>query len=108
MKKPDRVRIPKAAMPVARALRRDVKRPAKARLRSRFYDAAPRFFDGDNCPMGRHPKSSVAAPLRGYQFAGGEVGNAAVRTFAFWWDSLTIVEARAAIDLIWPKKGRRK
>ena len=92
-------------MPVVRILRRDVKRPAKSRLKwvpSEGHERGGNCrFDGWFCPIGLHPAAQSADPISSAGFP--LASNRAIKSTGTWWDSLTLAEARAAIDLIWPK-----
>ena len=96
--------IPRAAMPVVKVLRRDVKKPNKRKLSNYLgcYYFPPRF-PGHACPMGLHPKSTDRVPISVNQFAGGACELLAIVRFYRWWDMLTLPEAKKAVDLIWPK-----
>ena len=97
--------IPKAALPVVRVLRRDVKRPGRL-PRIGQYDGLR--WRGRYCPMGLHKDSDSVVPERAEAFAGGSCEDDAVEEFYLWWDSLPASDARAAVDAVWPKRKARK
>lgn len=75
------IKIPYAAMPVVRVLRRDVRKPSKRSMRSGkvvFFIRNKKRF----CPMGLHNKSTVATPYCSSQFAGCECKSLSVASFA--------------------------
>lgn len=96
--------IPKAAYPVLRVLRRDVKRP---RSLPRPYGASGNSlrFLTCICPMGLHPDAVTTSPIGKNTFPVGP-GDNAIATFGEWWDEQT--DARAATDAVWPRKKPRK
>lgn len=94
--------IPKAAMPVVRALRRDVPRPEHLPFKYQPSCALrwPRFI----CPMGLHPKATDRVPMTKDDFP--ICSEKAIVAFYCWWDAQT--DAKAATDAVWPKKKKRK
>ena len=93
--------IPRAAMPVVRVLRRDVKRPKDLPVARQ---SALRW--GACCPMGLHKGSFVVCPVDSYNFAGGAADQDSVDAFFRWWDSLPASDARAAVDAVWGKRRK--
>ena len=122
-----KLKIPRAAMPVVKVLRRDVERPGELpvgdpdlsgglswqRRHPNFPDCGP----GGCCPMGLHPKSADFQPEwddvdpedQDRECSNFPAPNRAVQSFAEWWDSLSGDQAAEAVEAVWPtKKGRAK
>jgi hypothetical protein len=96
--------IPEEAMPVVEILRRDVVRPT-AELVIDTEEYAPRFVCG-KCPMGLHLTARSLTPFSHDHFSeDGPVWNdVIIDGFWQWWDGLTLEQATAALDLIWPQE----
>lgn len=105
------MKIPATCMSVVKVLRREVEKPTGKLLSMRFSNNC-RFESPDShgycCPMGLHPRSHNPTPTRRVDFADGACSQKAVGKFAEWWDSLSIEEAKTAIDLIWPKPKKKR
>ncbi len=99
--------IPTDCMPVVRVLRRDVKRPAKDTLTvSKHYKQHSARFTGLVCPLGLHPMAKQRVPIDCDDFRETLLLHYEISAFYRWWDSLTLDQAREAVDLIWPKAAR--
>lgn len=115
------LRIPRAAMPVVRVLRREVRRPSPRGLvedalrlndmpcprwsRARWRDTYPP--DGFCCPLGLLPDARLPAPVRASSCGLPDLLDHAAAVFVGWWDYLSLADARRAVDLIWSPKRRR-
>ncbi len=101
------VTLPRAVLPVVRVLRRDVARPPKSRLEDEVArwpaSVACNRFNDDCCPMGLHPAARDRVPVDTIDLPIFCLSDKAIESFYKWWDSLTLAEARAAVDLIWPR-----
>ena len=108
--------IPKGAMPVVEILRRDVPRPMARVVED--IRGVPRFECG-KCPMGLHPDAMVHTPAVPESFRpGSKLGflqhvpassddPSPGYVFWTWWDGLSLTDARAAVDLIWPQEAQQ-
>ena len=94
-----KLKIPAAAMPVVRILRRDVPRPK--RLPTMRIDEVLRF-KSHCCPMGLHPRATNEEPCFKNHFPCRS--DHAIQEFGFWWDAQT--DAKAATDAVWPAKRK--
>lgn len=94
--------IPRAVLPVVRVLRRDVPKPSAKSLV--LVQCGTRWPDNNCCPLGLHPKATHCTPVRTSDFNDIRLSFDAIVSFAGWWDSLTLADARRAVDLIWPRK----
>lgn len=94
--------IPRAAMPVVRVLRRDVKRPTRMPIAGP--GDAPRWWDSgiEYCPMGLHLEASLPLPFDAATFP--LASDRAVSAFGQWWDHLRRADIPAAMDAIWGPK----
>ncbi len=86
---------------VVAVIRRDVPRPSE--YGEYFPQTGFRFETarGPCCPMGLHPKSTFACPMKAEEFAGGVCSQKDVMSFARWWDNVLPSELDAATNLIW-------
>ena len=102
-----KLKLPKDVMPVVKVLRRDVKRPSTRGMQARnVKDDTIIRFQNKCCPMGLHYQSKSRTPGYGAEFAHGTCSDTEVEEFFAFWDELTLSEAKEAVDLIWPKKGK--
>mgnify|MGYP001559043967 CR=1 FL=1 len=107
--------IPEEARKVALILRAQVQKPDKEDLflvnqpeggvSSGNFDFCTRFQRGFACPMGLHSKAISLCPSNSYGF-GRLASDKEVMAFADWWDSLSLDEAKRAIDGIWRTEYR--
>lgn len=92
--------VPKAALPVARCIRKIVKRPRTLPSSSPFGWLR---WPGHQCPMGLIPGVKCPAPDNRYDFPKHiRLSELAIMEFAVWWDRQT--DARAAVDAVWGPK----
>jgi hypothetical protein len=99
----NKLKIPKAAMPVVRILRRDVPRPKELpRTTAVVTVDSPMLRFCDRCPMGMHPQARHSAPETTKTFPPCK-SNKEIEAFYIWWDAQT--DAKAATDAVWPVKG---
>ena len=98
--------LPDIAKPVVEVLRRDVPRPAELPVFVRR-GVGLRFrrkgTDALCCPMGLHPKAVRADPFYYGDFP--ECWGDAIGCFGQWWDNVSLDDAQAAIDAIWPPES---
>ena len=95
--------IPRECMPIVRLLRKLVKRPRfELRLTKPWCVKGACRFSNDRCPMGLFPKATCC-PMLARQCNLPNRLDRCVESFYLWWDSLTLSEAREAVEVIWPK-----
>ena len=99
-------RVPREALPVAKILRRDVRRPKKLpKLEGSpesFYGSSLRWSNGyEKCPMGLHPRATDELPTNCEDFPACD-REEAIKAFYEWWDGLE--DPLAAVDALWPVK----
>ena len=114
----EKLKIPRAAMPVVKVLRRDVERPGglpvaqccglcgppHALAWTRRHPAYPKGPVAC-CPMGLHPASTDNVPSDPGSFPAPAP---AIAAFAFWWDDIPEERAAEAVEAVWPtRKGRK-
>ena len=99
--------VPKAALPVARYIRKMVKRPSRSALPVLVAGNSPsvlRWLIGGfwTCPMGL--LREAMNPTGTYHSAADRVpfDHLAIIAFENWWDSLD--DAKAAVDAVWGKR----
>jgi len=99
--------FPSYALPVLKIIRKEVHRPKEMpgilKIGSESYLRwliDEKYF----CPMGLCPNATASAPADGHFFR-YPVRDHAISQFAHWFDSQT--DARAVMDFIWPKKGKK-
>ena len=102
--------IPENCMPVVEVLRRDVPRPDATKLVAETYGSFCRF-PPNYCPLGLHPTALRSCPAGETVFLPGPLSFSTVvgedhptLVFANWWDSLTLEQAKEAVNLIWPEE----
>ena len=100
------LKIPARAEAVVRVLSEEVKKPSTKTLKDEEGYARWMRKDKDGhvmpfCPMGLHRNSTSSYPYESEQFDSGKCTTKQVESFADWWDSLSLEEARKAVDLIW-------
>ena len=99
--------IPQEAANVVKIIRKDVKKPKelpKPTYSGNGEDTHLRF-NRLVCPMGMHPNAVTDAPCTSDDFRCDCI-TAEVAAFGEWWDSQ--VDAKAAVEAVWPKKKKRK
>ena len=108
-----KLKIPKSIMPVVRILREEVPKPSKTTLETSYRSSnntarwfrtkgkGNRKYKEQYCPMGLHKDSTNSLPLSSSEFDNGRCSSAIVRAFGKWWDSLSLDQAKEAVDLIW-------
>lgn len=105
--KPKAMKFTPGIMRIVRVLRRLAKRPKERDIREMTVDNCGRArFSNRFCPMGLAKGSTDETPLYSRTFADGKSKDKDVYEFAGQWDSLTLDEAKATVDKIWPKKKR--
>lgn len=118
-----KLKIPRAAMPVVKVLRRDVERPGELPCGEtdltgmawvkHHPKVPPECGPVSCCPMGLHPKSGDPNPE--WDDGDGDetcsvfpAPNIAVKAFARWWDNLKGARAAEAVEAVWPARKRTK
>ena len=104
------IAIPKAAMPAVRVLRRDVPKPRTDSMIAPIFrgtECSARF-PGIRCPLGLHPLARNCVPMYQGEFCEPILTTTQIIAFYRWWDSLTLTQAKQAVNLIWPKSARKR
>ncbi len=100
------IEIPQDAMPVVEVLRQEVKRPEGPITREiRAFGSTVWMANciGGKCPLGWRKEATRAIPIAAYEM-GIDMDAVSCRIFTDWWDNLTLVQAKDAVDLIWPEE----
>lgn len=104
--------LPAEIMPAVEWLRKNVKPPEDRRVHVSYRQGAHCIFTATQCcPFGLIPSLANQHPWPLNESIRRVTGLSFGHINAFtadWWDKLPVLEARAAVDLIWPVEGAAK